>query len=181
MKEIKNTLLTSSNFIKEVTNISDNCNEKVMFSAIRESQDIELRSILGSKMVNKLKHLVAEDLIHNEEYSAYEDLLDETQYFLAYTVMTKLCVTLQWKLDNAGIIITDDEHVRNLDVDETFTVKNYYQKRADYYALLLQNYCLRHRSELPELDEGCCRSIRSNLYSSFTSGLWLGGRRGLRR
>lgn len=170
-------LLTSANYVREVTNISDNVNEKVLYAAIRESQDIELRNIIGSKMLKKLKSLVAEDLIKQDEYTTYNELLEETQYFLAYTVITKLCLTLNFKLDNAGLLVTSDEHISNLDVSDTFTLKDWYQKRADYYCMLLQNWCLRHRSELPELDEGCCRTIRSNLYSSFTNGLFLGGRR----
>jgi len=52
---ITDTLLTSPDFVKSVTNISDNLNGKVMQAAIREAQEIDLKQIIGSCMLSKLK------------------------------------------------------------------------------------------------------------------------------
>lgn len=178
MKDLKRIMLISPNFIKEATNISDNVNEKLMYASIREAQDIELRNIIGGHMLNKLKMLVDDETITLEENCAYADLLDECQYFLAYTVLVKLCIETQFKIDNAGIFTTSDEHIENLSVNDTFTVMNYWKQKRDYYALLLQKYILGHRGELPEINECCCNQIRANLYSAASCGLVLGGPRG---
>lgn len=171
-------LLISQNYVKEITSISDNVNDKQLFVAIQEAQNVSLRNVMGSALLRKLKELIADETIYLDENCDYQDLLDECQYFLAYTAVTKLIPQMQFKVDNAGVVLTDDEHMRNLDVQETFLVTDYYQKRADYYCMLLQKYLLRHKAKFPELDECCCNEIRSNLHSAYTSNLFLGGRRG---
>ena len=106
---ITDTLLTSPDFIKSMTNISDNLNGKVMQSAIREAQEDELKEIIGSVMLKKLKKLIADDEIDLPENIHYLELLDECQYFLAYEVISKLCIITSYKIDNAGVVKTNDE------------------------------------------------------------------------
>lgn len=172
------TLLISTNTVREITPIGDNTNDKQLTAAIREAQNVGLRNIIGSGLLERLKEMVDDGSIYGEENGAYSDLLDECQWYLAYQTVVRLLPQLQFKVDNAGVILTDDEHMRNLGVDETFTVVDYYQKRADYYCLLLQQWILNHKSNFPELDACTCERIGSNLHSSFTSGLWMGGRVG---
>lgn len=171
-------LLTSADFVKSATNCSDNINEKVMQTAIREAQEINLQSVIGTKMLNKLKRLVNDDSIYKGKYSAYRYLLNEAQYFLAYTVLTKLCMITTFKIDNIGVAKTSDDNIESLDVDEVLLIQDFYQKKADYFQMSLQNYILANKRRLPEIDDNQCYQIHSNLYSAASGGLWLGGRRG---
>lgn len=178
---MKEVLLTSSDFIKSATNCSDNINEKVMQTAIREAQDIELRSIIGSKMLSVLKGMVSDGTINDEVNSAYKELLSETQYFLAYMVLAKLCMITTFKIDNIGVSRTSDERIETLGVEDTLLIQDFYQKKADYYQMILQKFILCRRSELKEIDDNKCCEIKANLYSAASGGLWLGGPRGRRR
>ena len=175
---MKDILLTSADFVKSATNCSDNINEKVMTTAIREAQEINLKSVIGSKMLNKLKELVDSEDIHRVGNEAYKNLLDETQYYLAYTVLVKLCVITTYGLDNVGLYKKSDEHIETVDWDDVAQISAYYQHKADSYCLYLQNYILENRKDLPEIDENKCWDIHSNLYSAASSGLWMGGVRG---
>lgn len=175
---MKDILLTSAEFVKSATNISDNINDKVMKTAIREAQDINFKSVVGSKMYNKLKELVDGANIQYEKNAAYKNLLDEAQYYLAYLVVAKLCVITTYGLDNVGLFKKSDEHMESVDWDDVAQISAYYQHKADSYCLYLQNYILEHRKELPEIDENKCHEIRANLYSAASSGLWMGGVRG---
>ena len=173
-------LLTSEDFIKSATNVSDNLNSKVMQTSIREAQEVELKSVLGTAMLNKLKELINNDTINNEENIAYKNLLDNCQYFLAYTVLTRLCVLTTFKLDNIGVSKTTDEHIETLGVDDTLRIQDFYQKKADYFQGVLQSYILDNLKDLPEINQTTCHNIKSNLYSAASGGLWLGGVRGKR-
>lgn len=51
-------LLTSEEFVKSISNISDNLAGKYMLPAIREAQEINLREILGDALTDKLKKIV---------------------------------------------------------------------------------------------------------------------------
>lgn len=170
--------LTSAAYIKEVTNISDNVNDKVMYAAIREAQDINLRGILGDCLLNKLKQLVSDDTIKEDENFWYADLLDEAQYFLAYSVITKICFITTFKIDNIGLSKTTDERVESLSTEDALLIQDHYQKKADYYAMLLQKYILRNKEHFPELSACDCNNIHANLYSAASGGIFLGGARG---
>lgn len=175
---MKDVLLTTESFVKQVTNISDNVNGKVMHSAIRESTDIDLKQVLGSDMIQALKTKVEEKTIDSAENKPYKDLLEECQYFLAYATMAKIIPLVTFKIDNVGVSSTSDENINTFNVDDTFQIQGYFEKKTDWYRLELQNYVLEHRSELPEIDTNTCNKIQSNLNSAASGGLWLGGKRG---
>ena len=178
LKMKSDILLTSSDFIKSATNCSDNLNEKVMQTAIREAQEIDLKEIVGDHMLKRLKQLVETNMIREKRYKFYKKLLDEAQYFLAYAVLTKLCMITTFKIDNVGIVKTSDDRIETLSIDDVYAVQNYYQKKADYFQGVLQNYILNNRDKLKEIDCNRCNDIHAHLYSAASGGLWLGGRRG---
>ena len=175
---ITDTLLTSPDFIKSMTNISDNLNGKVMQAAIREAQEIDLKEIIGTVMLKKLKTLVADGTIENEENENYLDLLNECQYFLAYTVIAKLCIITSYKIDNAGVVKTSDERVENASEEEIYNIQEFYQRKADYWISQLQAFILNHLGVLPEITETQCREIHATLYSAANTTIFLGGARG---
>ena len=54
-------LLITEQSIKNITNISDNMAGKLLLTAIRESQEINLREILGDALLDELKRQVSEN------------------------------------------------------------------------------------------------------------------------
>lgn len=174
----KNVLLTNANYIKTMTNISDNLSEKFLFAAINEAQEISLKRVLGEILLTKLKDLVSDGSINDTENAVYKDLLQQCQFFLAYTVVSKLVVTASFKLDNAGLYRSNDENMYYADKSDVDYMQEYYQNLADSFKVEIVNFCLNNRNNLPELDECQCHKIKSNLYSVESSGIVLGGARG---
>lgn len=175
---MNNVLLTSADFVRANTSISDNMNGKILNSVIVESQEIDLQRIIGNCMLNKLKQLVKDNEINEENNSYYKDLLDKAQYFMAYSAVSKLCVLATYKLDNAGLLKTSDEMIEIASEDEVFDLADYWQKKADWFAHDLQNYILDNLKHLPEITETQYHQIKSCLYSAGSSNLFLGGARG---
>lgn len=173
-------LLVSPQFIKNFTNVSDNLSGKLLESAIWEAQNYGLRTVLGDCLVDRLEQLVNDNQVDAQGNEMYKELLSKIQYYLAYTAVSNVCMLTSVKIDNAGLERISDEHMEALDMDDSFRLSDYYQKKADFLCRQLQNYVLRNRAAFPELKECDCRSIRANLYSSATTGLWLGGLRGSR-
>lgn len=171
-------LLVSANFIKNITNIDDNMPGKLIEPAIYESQNEGLRGILGDSLVNRLEELVDTGDIDSEGYEMYRELLTKCQYFLAYTTMANICMLTAVKVSPAGLEQVSDEHMQPLDMDDSFRLQSFYQKKADYLCYQLQNYVLNNRNAYPELKDCDCRMIKANLFSAATTGLFLGGRRG---
>lgn len=175
---MKNVLLTSPDFVRLNSNISDNVNSKVLATGIREVQEDELQEILGQLLFEKLQDLVESGEISNEENAKYKELLDKAQMFITYRVIAEIIVMLNMKIDNAGLIQTRDENMDYMGLDDTMTMKNYYDTKASHYAYLLQNYLMEHLSEIPELTECQAWKIRSTLYSAASPSVFLGGARG---
>lgn len=175
---MKNVLLTSPDFIRLNSNISDNVNSKVLSTAIREVQEDELQEILGQLLFEKLQDLVYSGDIEEPEYTAYKNVLDKSQMFITYRVIAEIIIMLNAKIDNAGLIQTSDENMDPMTLEDTLTLKQHYDTKASHYAYLLQNYLMEHLSELPELTECQAWKIRSTLYSAATPSVFLGGARG---
>ena len=170
--------LISEDFVKSTTNISDNVQGKFLGPAIRETQQIDLQGVIGTAMLNKLCDLVSAGTINDTENEAYKELLDNCQYFMAYSVVAKLVVISAVKIDNMGPNKTSDDKIETLSLDDTFRMEDYYIQKSDWYKGRLQAYILANRTALPEISETKCRDIHANLYSAASGGLWLGGVRG---
>lgn len=171
-------LLTSEKFVKSVTSASDNLNAKYLRPSIREAQEVRYKGIVGSCLLAKLKAIVAAGETEVAENVSYKDLIDASQYFLAYTALVEVATKVAYKIANAGVVKTADQNIYNANEEEVSKLKYYYQAKADAACYDLQRYILQHRGEYPELDDCTCGQIRSNLYSAATCGIWLGGARG---
>lgn len=175
---MRNVLLCSPDFIRLNSNISDNVNSKVLATAIREVQEDELQEILGQILFSKLQDLVSDDSISDPENSIYKEILDRSQMFITYRVISEIIIMLNCKIDNAGLIQTRDENMDYMTLDDSFTLKQHYDTKSSHYAYLLQNYLMEHLSEIPELTEFQAWKIRSTLYSAASPSVFLGGPRG---
>lgn len=175
---IADILLTSVTFVKDVTSIDDNIADKYLIPSMREAQEFEYKHIIGENLYNKLISLVESRDIDLPENINYKKLLDASQYFLAYTSVVEVMQKVSYKVANAGVIKTNDEHVINAERSEIGSNCFYYQSKSDSYCLELQNYVLEHRKEFPELSESYCHKIEYNLHSAASCGLFLGGTRG---
>lgn len=171
-------LLVSTTFIKNISNISDNISGKLMEPAIWEAQNEGLRTVLGDALVDRLEELVMTDEIDQEGFEMYQALLNKCQYYIAYTAISNVCMLTSVKIDNAGLMQVGDEHMEALDMTDSFRLQSFYQHKADYLCHQLQNWVLNNKAAFPELRECDCRMMKANLFSSATTGLWLGGRRG---
>lgn len=169
-------LLISEKFVKDNTSLSDNINSKTLLPAIREAQEIGLREILGDRLLDALKN-AAEDGIDKPENLRFKNILINAQFYLAYQVVADICFQTAVKIDNAGILRVVDERMESVSLEEVSQVRGYWQKRADFYKMRLQQYLTKNSSQYPEL---CSNGIgiQSNLFSASSAGLWLGGARG---
>ena len=167
-------LLTSEDFIKSVTNISDNLSGKYLQGAIREAQEVALRGILGSRLLNKCKGLLASGQLTGD----YKELVDRCQYFLAYTAIVDVAMKASYKITNFGVAKSNDENLAVASMDEIVANQGYYQAKADGACYQLQTWLLENRALFPELDDCACNRMKSNLTAAATCGIWLGGVRG---
>lgn len=169
-----NVLLISEQTLKTYSSLNDNCFGKSILPAIANSQNIELRKIIGSCLLEKLCTLVGDGSITDLENSMYKQLLDDyVQPYLSYMTLSHLVLELSTKLTNFGLVQSNDEHLVNLSLEERDLVNHQYLYYADSYCKQMQDWLKENKESFPEL-EGCSCN-KPNLDSASSVGLWLGG------
>ena len=182
---MRQILLISEDKVKTLSNLDNNVFGKWLLPAIREAQDVNLQSIIGSCLYNQLLTLVETGDILLEEYGLYKDLLDnQIRDFLLYQSLVNVIPLINVNMANMGTVVSNDEHIQTLSQGNIDLIKNYYQSMADVYQKRLQDYLRCNCESFPELnacDCGDC-SIKPNLASNTnTCGIWLGGLRNPRK
>lgn len=172
------SLLTSEDFVKSISPISDNLSGKYLLSAIREAQEIHLKCVIGSALLERCKELVRSGEIDNAKYGDYAELVERCRYYLAYMAIAECVPKVSFKVANAGVVRTTDEHLQAPSYAEVALVEKQYRNKADFYCYELQKWLCANRSQFPELTECECERIGANLRSSASCGIFLGGARG---
>ena len=161
-------LLISEDYIKSITNISDNLANDYLLPSIKLAQDIDLESTIGTQLLEKIQELIYNNDISNQENSMYKLLLDNyVQPYLAYATIKHLTPTVAYKLANQGVIRTDDEKSYNITSNEVDKVMDYYSHLSNTYKKRLQLFLIANYNEFPELlNWKSIADIRANLYSA---------------
>ena len=173
-------LLISEDYIKSITNVSDNIAGDYLLPSIKLAQDIDLESTIGTQLLEKIQELIYNNDISNQENSMYKLLLDNyVQPYLAYATIKHLTPTVAYKLANQGVIRTDDEKSYNITSNEVDKVIDYYNHISNTYKKRLQLFLIANYNEFPELlNWKSLADIRANLYSAAGCNVNLGGPRG---
>ena len=179
---MNNILLISEKLIKQNTEISDNLYGSYLLPAIRTSQDIYLKPIIGANLFNTIIALVGSGEIVETENVNYKHLLDNyIQPYLLERVVADLIPIISSKIANVGTVLASDEHLVNLSVADAEKLQHLHIIKADAYCREMQEYLLANADLFPELDECACNAISANLNSAASTGIWLGGERNPRR
>lgn len=176
MSDYKKILLISEDYIKSNSTLDNNLAGKYLLSAIRSAQDTALFSIIGECLLSSIQQKICDKTIGDVENIAYKYLLDNyIQDFLCMQVLSDVVIPISYKLSNFGVMNSDDEKATVVDNKEINLVKEYYQFKADEYKRRMQEYLRKNKKDFPELEGDC--TCETNLYSSNSSGIWLGGPR----
>lgn len=169
-----NILLISEDYIKTHSGLNENIWGNYLTPSIREAQDIKLQSILGTNLYKSILKQIEDDTLGIK----YQELIDDyIQIYLMYQTITELIPLLSVKLSNFGLVLSNDEHLVNINADEKELLRSYYENKADFYGRRLQEFLIENYTKFPELKESDCNRIKENLYSSTSTGLFLGGLR----
>lgn len=175
---MKDILFTTADFIRSVTIVSDNLQDKYILSSIREAQDIEFQQVIGTRLYNRLKMMVEDESILLDFNVHYRELLDKAQYFIAYQTLANLTVNSTYKINNIGLNTISDDNVTTPSLSDTFKLSKYYTDKADHYKMMLQNWLLKNKSYFPELLKSDISELSANVHSAASCNVFLGGPRG---
>lgn len=171
--------LVSPNKVKEDTPVDANVAGEYLSVAIKEAQEIDLVEVIGTNLYNKLQDLVVSG-INDPENKPYKDLLDDyVANFLIYAAEARLMPIVSYKVANAGVVTTDDDHIDNSEYKTIMLLRDEAINKRDVYKKRLQKFLCKNKSVYYK---GVCDDeVHRQLYSSSSCPIWLGGYRSGRR
>ena len=172
---MQDVFITSADFVKTATDISDNIAGKYLQPSIREAQEIGLQSIIGTSLLESLKNDVSSGTTFTDDRL---ELVNLCQYYIAYEAITLLLPRVSYKITNFGLARSTDERLESASFGDIDRAIAFYQDKADFYCGRIQDFILANRAAFPEISDACCDKIRAQLYSHATCGVFLGGARG---
>ena len=126
----RNVLLISEDYLKTESFLDDNVSGKYLLTAIKMAQDIELQSIIGTKLLHSIQKKVFDNVIELEDNWRYKDLLDNyIQPFLLYQVLSEIVIPISYKMSNFGVMQSSDEKDYAVDNKQINLVKKFYLTR----------------------------------------------------
>ena len=135
--------------------LNQNIDDQYITTALEEAQDIYLREIIGDNLYNKL-------LNHKSiEPDIYDELIDNhVKYFLKYKIASLLCMVVNFKIRNAGVITQYSQDITPTTMEDTKSVMNYFNQQADFYANRLTKFL--QTNHIPEYSYSCNQITEPN-------------------
>ena len=132
-------LLISEETLKTYSLVNDNIDGKYLLPAIQTAQDIDLETLIGKALLDRLCKLVETgEIVSNSKYRTLLD--DYITPYLVWQVMSNLQLGINYKLSNSGVITNDDERKSRLDYRNNQLLQEQYKHYADSYAIKLKDY-----------------------------------------
>lgn len=159
MNKWNNVLFIGSGDVKNITIVNSNVSDEYIGYAIRDTQNIDLQSIIGTSLMDKLKELVynklkgLENSISDEVNIAYNDLMEEfVKPYLTHKSVVNVLIPISFKLRNMGTIKTNDTNIQNAEIDEIKYLMKYYEQQAAFYETRLSKFLCVNKDAYPELE-----------------------------
>lgn len=156
------SLLISEQTLKKYTLINDNVDGSYILPAIQIVQDVDLFTLIGKALLNRLTELVDSGEIYNNQ--PYKLLLDEyiTPY-MCWQVMSQIQIGLNYKFSNSGVIGQDDDRKNRLDYKNAQLLMEQYKHYADAYANKMKDFLCTHSSDYPEYSRCLDHSTKNDV------------------
>lgn len=159
MNNWNNVIFIGTGDVKNITIVNSNVSDEFVGYAIRDTQNIDLQSIIGTSLMDKLKELVynkikgLENSISDDENAAYNDLMEEfVKPYLTHKSVVNVLIPISFKVRNMGVIKTNDTNIQNAEFDEIKYLMKYYEQQAAFYETRLSKFLCTHRDAYPELE-----------------------------
>lgn len=143
--------LISETTLKKHSLINNNVDGGYITSVIDIVQNIDLETLIGPVLKDKLCDLVKNNTIDSPENVHYKELLDDyiTEYMI-WQVMSQVQLAVNYKITNSGVIENQDERKARTDYSTSRALQTQYENYAAAYATKMKNYIQRNIIWFPE-------------------------------
>lgn len=146
-----NTLFISETKLKQFTDINNNVDAELIKNAVRESQDIEIQRILGTKLYKALIDGIINNTLNGDETTLLNDYIaDSLTYWAYYYALDAIYIRPR---NNGLLKATGGENSEAADLTLYDRKRKVVKAKADWYSELLATYLVENRDLFPELSQ----------------------------
>lgn len=177
MLEYKKVMLVSPSKVKSYGTINLNVDEGEMGNAIRISQDIHLKDVIGNNLVEHLQELVYNKIQNSgetiDDLEQYKTLLDEYVVpTLVYRTALELCTIVSLKIRNMGVVKNSDTNVQGPTVGDIKYLSEYYGTYYNDCLNKMMDFLCENKGAFVEIGDDFCTCSSKPKYAR--TSLWLG-------
>ena len=145
-------LLIGQKYLVEHSIIDDNADYKKITPAIIIAQDLDLKPLLGSDMVDKLKNDITAFVNNATPIPAlYKTLLEDyVQPALVHFTLARCTPTFKFKYASKGIMIKTSENSQQAESIDIAKLSDEWKNTAQEYAKYMKDYLNWNAASYPE-------------------------------
>lgn len=178
----KEVLLISPNAVKADTLVNYNVNDEDIAYSIKIAQNVYLREIIGSNLLNALKTLIYNKIqgetpdIDADGYEKYKELLDDyVSVWLGYKAQQEIVKSITFKIRNIGVSKDNDTNIQSITMQDANSLYKHFDVLVNDMSNRLSEYLCENKSSFPELDCKCANNANRVGDKFASTDLWLGG------
>lgn len=145
-------LFTTPEYMKSVSILDENIDDKKIKVAILEAQEIRLKRLLGSTLYNKY----VTDITDNGAAGVtgvYKTLMDNhIIHFVRYWAMYELAPFLAYNYRNKGVQVQNSDNAQPVDLQVVQMLRDEHQQKAEWYGQQMVKYLIQNATSYPEYD-----------------------------
>lgn len=165
-------IFVGETYIKDSTFIDENVDVKLLRNVIWDSQEINIRGILGTALYNELKTQITSQTKTALNNTLLEDYIAPA---LKYWVLHDGALIFTYKIMNKNIVRRTSENTESVQATELHEIMDWFKNRAQYYSERITKYLLENESSYPLYsDAGDGVDTEHPRYNNYTQGLFLG-------
>lgn len=145
------TFIISETKLRQFTDMNQNVDTELLRNAVRESQDIEIQRLLGTKLYEK----ILSEIDNNTLAGNYKTLVDNyVQNALLYYAYYYALEPIYIRPRNNGVLIpTGGENSVQADLQVYNMKRQSVKNKAQWYAEKLTEYLIQNQAQFPEITE----------------------------
>ena len=160
-------------YIKDTSYIDENVDIKLLRNAILESQDMRIRTIIGTGLYDEL----GTQITANTKTALNTTLLNTyIAPALKYWVLHDASLMLTFKIMNKSIVKRNSENTETIQTPDLDRLMDWFKTRAEFYSDRVTRYLIENETSYPlYMDAGSGVDTVHPKKNNYTQGLHLGG------
>jgi hypothetical protein len=144
-------LFITPEYIKSVSILDENVDDKIIKIAIKEAQDIRIHRILGTDLYNK--YITDINVSSASVTGVYKTLMDSyILNALTYWTLYEIALFLNWKYRNKSIANQSGDNAQPAQLDVVQTLRDEHKDKAEWYSERLTRYLQENSSSYPQYE-----------------------------